>query len=369
MEDAVDAAGPWLEPLLVGAGIVVAAAAAGLVAHAVLFFVLGRVARVTRWAWDEAVVVHLRRPSRLMLPLLAIQLALPLLPEIPGRPVLQHALTLLTIAAVVWMVLGLITAVSEEIRRRHRIDVADNLDERALQTQVSIISRTLGIFVVVVGLAVALMTFPRVRELGTSLLASAGIAGLALGIAARPLLESLISGIQLALTQPIRVDDVVIVEGEWGRIEEITATYVVVRIWDQRRLIVPFSKFLQEPFQNWTRTTSKILGTVMVHADYTVPVEDVRAELRRIVEGAKEWDRDVCVLQVTDATERTVQLRALVSSENSGLNWDLRVHVREKLVEYLQREHPGALPRARVELPRPPAGGAPDAVAPEAQNG
>jgi small-conductance mechanosensitive channel len=327
------------------------AVAAGFGAHALLFRGLDHLARRTQWKWDESIFRNLRRPSRLLFPLLFAQFVIPGLPGLDGSPVLDHALSLLTIAAVVWLVLGLVDVLCDEIRRRHRLDVDDNLAARALHTQITILSRAVDVFVVVIGLAAALMTFEEIREFGASLLASAGIAGLAIGLAARPVLENLISGVQLALTQPIRVDDVVIVENEWGRIEEITGTYVVVRIWDQRRLIVPFSRFLQQPFQNWTRSTSEILGTVFLHVDPTAPFEAMRAELQRIAEGAPQWDRRVCNLQVTDATERTVQVRCLVSSANSSLNWDLRVHVREKMIEFLQREHPGALPRTRVDVP------------------
>jgi small-conductance mechanosensitive channel len=230
-----------------------------------------------------------------------------------------------------------------------------------MHTQVNVISRVLVVLVAIIGIGLALMTFPRVRELGASLLASAGIAGIIVGFAARPVLENIIAGVQLALTQPINIDDVVIVDGEWGRIEEITTTYVVVRIWDDRRLICPFTKFISESFQNWTRRTADILGAVIIHADYTVPVEDVRQELNRIVQDHEKWDQRVCVLQVTDATENTIQLRALVSASSASRAWDLRVDVREKLIAYLQREHPNSLPRTRVAIDDPADGAHPTA--------
>ncbi|MFG0283630.1 MAG: mechanosensitive ion channel family protein, partial [Phycisphaerales bacterium JB039] len=188
------------------------------------------------------------------------------------------------------------------------------------------------------------------RPVGASILASAGIAGLVVALAARPTLENIFAGLQLAFTEPIRIDDVVIIAGEWGRIEEITSTYVVVKVWDERRLIVPFSKFLQEPFQNWTRTTADILGTVMIHCDYSVPVDEVRAELKRIVEGHDAWDGRVCGLQVTESSERTMGLRALVSAADASAAWNLRCDVREKLIVWLQENHPGALPRVRAQL-------------------
>jgi hypothetical protein len=202
----------------------------------------------------------------------------------------------------------------------------------------------------VVALSVALMTFPSIRHLGVSLFASAGVAGIVIGMAARPTIANLLAGIQIALTEPIRLDDVVIVNGEWGWIEEIGTTYVVVRIWDLRRLIVPLSQFIEQPFQNWTRVTADLLGTVIVYADYRVPVERVRQELHRILEASGMWDGKAWGLQVTDATERTIQLRALMSAPDSGKAWDLRCLVREQLVAFLQREYPDSLPVVRAEL-------------------
>src|SRR5258706_10199305 len=206
------------------------------------------------------------------------------------------------------------------------------------------------VVIVIIGVGGALMTFPNVRQIGASLLASAGVAGLVAGIAARPVLGNLIAGLQIALSQPIRLDDVVVIQGEWGRIEEITGTYVSVRLWDQRRLIVPLQWFIENPFSNWTRSSSQIIGTVFLYVDYRMPLEPLRAELGRIVEQAPEWDRRVQVLQVTDAGERAMQLRVLVSSQDSGLNWDLRCRVREGLVDFIQTHYPQYFPRARAEV-------------------
>ena len=200
--------------------------------------------------------------------------------------------------------------------------------------------------------AAMLMTFNQVRQVGVSILASAGIVGIVIGFAAQRSLGNLIAGIQIAITQPIRLDDVVIVEGEWGRIEEITLTYVVVGIWDQRRLIVPINYFIEKPFQNWTRTTAQLLGTVYLYADYTLPVERVREELHRILEASDLWDRRTWGLVVTNTSERTVELRALMSSQDSSSAWDLRCRVREKLLEFLQKNFPESLPRTRVEMDR-----------------
>jgi hypothetical protein len=196
------------------------------------------------------------------------------------------------------------------------------------------------------------MTFPSIRHVGESLFASAGLAALAAGLAAKSTLSSLVAGVQIALTQPIRLDDVVIVEGEWGWVEEITTTYVIVRIWDLRRLVLPLSYFIEKPFQNWTRQTADILGTVFLYTDYTVPVEEVRQEVHRILEASGMWDGKVWNLQVTDAKDHVIELRALMSAPNGGKAWDLRCHVREKLIEFMQRKYPQSLPRVRAELDR-----------------
>ncbi len=324
-------------------------AALGL--HAVVFRILAVLARRTRWKLDELLVKRVQRPARVGLVLLGLQLL-----ATSGRvtwmqPALSQSLAIAIITTLTWLSVVVLRAIEDHVKHRYDIQVADNLEARRVHTQIGVLTRTLSVFVIVIGVAVALMTFPRVRELGASLLASAGIAGLAIGLAARPVLENLIAGLQIALTQPIRIDDVVIIDGEWGRIEEITATYVVLRIWDERRLIVPFSRVIQEPFQNWTRKSARILGTVFLHTDYTVPVAAVRAELERIVRDTDLWDERVCVLQVTDAKPATLELRALVSASDSGRAWDLRVLVRERLIEFLRREYPEALPRTRVELP------------------
>jgi small-conductance mechanosensitive channel len=215
---------------------------------------------------------------------------------------------------------------------------------------VRILQKAAGTLIVIVTVSAALMTFEAVRQYGVSLFASAGVAGLVVALAARPIFANLIAGVQIAMTQPIRVDDAVVVEGEWGWIEEITSSYVVIKLWDWRRLIVPLSYFIEKPFQNWTRENASIIGTVMIHTDYTVPVDRVRQRLNEIVKQSKLWDGQVVNLQVTDATENTVELRALVSARTSPMAWDLRCEVRELLIKYLQQELPNVLPRVRASL-------------------
>lgn len=295
---------------------------------------------------------EIRRGASLLVVAFAVRETLPFLTRLPESMLgsLRHGLLLLGIAAFTRLGVGAVAAIARFVRSSHDVAAADNLEARRIYTQVGVLERTAAVLIVVMGAGFALLTFPAVHEIGTGLLASAGVVGLIAGLAARPLLENLIAGIQLALTQPIRVDDVVIVHGEWGRIEEITTTYVVVRIWDERRLVVPFSNFLQEPFENWTRTSADILGTVFLFADYRLPVAEARAALEAIVRDAPLWDGRVCNVQVVDATETALKLRALVSASDASRAWDLRVHVREKWVDWLQRTHPEALPRQRVAV-------------------
>ncbi len=332
-------------------GILLGAVLAALGVHRVLFSALDRLTRRTRSVVDNSIVRHSRGPARLLLSLAALFLALPAtpLPAVLEGPV-QHGVGLCLIAAVAWLIIGLTDVVDDFIESRYDVSAADNLAARQVRTRTQVLRRIVVAIVGVVAIGLMLMTFPAIRRLGTSLLASAGVAGIILGLAARETISNLLAGIQVALTEPIRLDDVVIVEGEWGRIEEIRMTYVAVRIWDERRLVVPLSYFIEKPFQNWTRKTANLLGTVFLYVDYTVPVEEVRRELHRILEATPLWDGSVWNLQVTEATERTVQLRALMSASDASKAWDLRCHVRERLIEFLQRRYPESLPRVRAEV-------------------
>lgn len=250
-------------------------------------------------------------------------------------------------AIVGWTAIVAVHIASDIYLARFRIDVADNLQARKHVTQIRILRRVADTLIVLLALGAALMTFDSVRQYGVSIFASAGAAGLVLGLAARPVLENLIAGIQIAVTQPIRIDDAVVVEGEWGWIEEITGTYVVIRIWDWRRLIVPLSYFIQNPFTNWTRESASIIGTVFLHADYTLPVDELRTYLGELVKMEPLWDGNVSVVQVTDATDRAIEIRALVSARTSPDAWDLRCNVREKLVAWIRDHHPESLPQIR----------------------
>lgn len=326
--------------------------AATLTGWALAMEILRRATRRFGLALGQRFVRRCRLPLGMILPAVAGLIALHALPSV--RPatadVVNHALQIALVAGCAWLVAGLVRVAGDTAIARHPMEVADNYAARSLRTQISVIERIVTVAVALVGVAVALMTFPQVRTIGASLLASAGLAGLVVGLAARPVLENLLAGLQLALTRPVNLDDVVVVDGYWGRVEEITTTYVVVKVWDERRLVLPFSRIISMPFENWTRRHSEIMGTVYLYADYRVPVDELRSELKRICRSSPDWDGRVCGLVVTDATEQALQLRALVSATDSSHAWNLRCEVREKLVAYLQAHHPECLPRTRVSL-------------------
>jgi small-conductance mechanosensitive channel len=301
--------------------------------------------------WDDVVLPLAGKTVRYTLPLVALILAAPALSMSPGlAEIVRDATSLILIGVVAFILCQVVDALAAFVLRQHRLDVANNLEARAIHTQVLVLKRVALTMIGIFTLASMLMVFESVRQFGASILASAGVAGIVVGLAAQRSIATLLAGFQVAMTQPIRVDDVVIVEGEWGRVEDITLTYVVVRIWDQRRVIVPMTYFIERPFQNWTHTSSDILGTVFLYVDYSVPVEQLRLELTRILERSRYWDRRVNVLQVTDAREHTLELRALASAADASLAWDLRCEIREQLVAFIQRHHPDSLPRLRASF-------------------
>lgn len=309
---------------------------------------LATLAHRTRSQADDFLLPIAGAAIRLLLPLLAIILGSPML-AVPERlqALFSNAVSIALIATIAWVLYRLVDAACRLLLRRYRVDVPDNREARAVHTQVTVLRKVAVSVIVLLGFAAMLMVFEQVRQIGATILASAGVAGIVIGFAAQRSVGMVLAGFQIALTQPIRLDDVVIVEGEWGRIEEITLTYVVVSIWDQRRLIVPVTYFLERPFQNWTRITSELLCTVELFVDHNMPLAELRAELTRILESSKLWDRRVNILQVTDVREHAVVVRALMSASNSGHAWDLRCEVREGLLRFLQREHPESLPRIR----------------------
>jgi hypothetical protein len=294
---------------------------------------------------------HAHRPFQVALVVFAVEAGVRATSgDYTGRNVLIHLLVLAVIAAFAWLVAALALVVEDVALERVRTDVPDNLRARKVQTQVRILRRVTVAAVVVVTLGVMLMTFPHVRTVGASLLASAGIIGVVAALAAQSTLANIFAGLQLTFSDALRLDDVVVVEDEWGRIEEITLTHVVVQIWDDRRLIMPTTYFTSRPFQNWTRTGSAVLGTAEFDLDWSVPVHDMREELRVLLEGSQLWDGRVCVLQVIDAVGGTIRVRALVSANDAPTLWDLRCLVREHFVGWIRDRQPTSLPRVRAEV-------------------
>jgi small-conductance mechanosensitive channel len=294
---------------------------------------------------------HLVGPLLALLPVICLQVIVPFIPIAKNiLVIIDHILSLWFIAAVAWLMTKTIYMFTEILISHAKIEQKDNLKARQLETQLITIRRVIDVVITFIAVSIMLLTFDQIRKVGISLLASAGAVGVIMGFAAQKTLGNLFAGIQIAIAQPIRIDDVVIVENEWGWIEEITLTYVVVRIWDLRRLIVPISYFLEKPFQNWTRTSADLLGSVYIYVDYTIPVRQIRDQVKVILDSSIKWDRKVWSLQVTDAGRQTLELRALMSAPDSSTAWDLRCEVREKLIGYLQENFPHSLPRTRVML-------------------
>jgi len=341
---------PWAPDWVVALAVLLLVIAGGLAVQGLVLRILDR----RKETWHPMVRALFRRTRgivRFALVILAVAIAVPVTP-MGGQTaaILNEALVAALVVLVGWAALLATDVAADHYLARLDVQMLDNLTARKMATQVSVLKQAANVLILIVTLALALMTFDSVRQIGITLFASAGIAGIAVGLAAQPVLKNLLAGLQLAIAQPIRIDDVVIVEGEWGRIEEIASTYVVVRIWDLRRMIVPLSYFLEKPFQNWTRTSSAILGTVFLYADYSVPVGRVREALTEIVKSSSNWDGKVAEIVVTDAKETTVELRALVSASDSSKAWDLRCEVREKLVAFIQEKYPASLPRYRGNL-------------------
>jgi small-conductance mechanosensitive channel len=326
-----------------------------LVVLSVIVLIVNRALK--RWFSEEESELVNKLRSRLRLPVVLLILFLSLvLPasffELEGSPLdpLRTIMSVMVIVFVSWILIQSVHLIKYIVLRKFDVSQKDNLQARKVFTQFRVLENIIVFLIVVVAVSLILMSFDSIRRIGVSLIASAGVAGIIIGFAAQKAIGTILAGIQIALSQPIRLDDVVIVENEWGRIEEINLTYVVVAIWDKRRLVLPSTYFIETPFQNWTRNSAEILGTVFIYADYTLPVDAVREELDRILEGNSLWDGKVKVVQVTDATERTIEIRLLVSAPDSGTAWDLRVHLREKMLAFLQKNYPNCLPRARLSI-------------------
>lgn len=274
-------------------------------------------------------------------------------------PLIEITQTHLNVLDKIWQILiitvstgffiNFVSFFKKIIAKKYDISVKDNLEQRKIHTQLDFAERIIFFLLIIIGFSAILLSFEGARKIGTSLIASAGLAGIVMGFAAQKTLANLIAGFQIAFTQPFRIDDVVIVQGEWGRIEEITLTYVVIRVWDKRRLVVPITYMIENPFQNWTRSEAEILGYIYIYADYSLPLEELKTEFNRLLQNTDLWNGDVSGAQVTNSTEKTQEIRFLVSADDSGKAWDLRCYLREHLIKFIQQNYPQSLPKYRIE--------------------
>jgi len=341
--------GPTEQGLLILAGSLVI----GFLLHLVIFLILNKISKKTESRIDNRLISRIQNPLRLLLPLLAAAVSMPLIRRNLSEStikIIQPLINTLMIISITWLLLGVINFLRDLFLGRYKLDVKDNLQARRMHTLINLFRKVIVVVILIIAVAAVLMQFESFRRIGTGILASAGLAGIILGLAAQKTLANLLAGFQIAITQPIRIDDVVIVEGEFGWIEEISLTYVVVRIWDLRRLVLPISYFIEKPFQNWTRKSADILGSVYLYVDYSVPVGAIREELQRILKQSDHWDGKVWRLHVTDTTDKTLQLRAIMSAPDAGTAWELRCEVREKLVEFMQKNYPEHLPKFRISM-------------------
>jgi small-conductance mechanosensitive channel len=348
----------WIPSWIIGLGLVAGAILLALAFYRLAVWLLNR-AFGTRFPLLNVFVERTSGPTQLAMCLAAVALVLPLAPlDDAFRTPLTRLFVVAFIALIGWISIRIVDMSAARYLQNFR-DVTENFVARKHVTQIRVFKRVTDIIIVIITVSTALMTFDSVRQYGVSLFASAGAAGIIVGLAARPLLSNLIAGMQIAITQPIRIEDAVIIENEWGWVEDIAATYVVIRLWDWRRMVVPLSYFIEKPFQNWTRDTASLIGVIALHVDYRADVPRIRRWLEGSVKESKLWDGAVVNLQVIDADSRTLELRALVSARNAPQSWDLRCEMREKLIAFIRDEMPEALPRERAILI--PQGGGDDA--------
>lgn len=333
--------------------LVTVSVAVGLLIKTIVHWVFSYYTKKSDYFLFKSISKRIQAPASILIPLLTLNAVLPLI-DTSNHPMLNKTFELCMIGAFAFLLIRSVMVFEDIVYHRNDISVADNLRARKIQTQIKFVSRMLIVIVAVLALAAMLLSFESMRKVGTGLLAGVGVGSIIIGFAAQSTLGNLLAGFQIAFTQPIRIDDVVVVEGEWGRIEDITLTYVVVKIWDERRLVLPIIYFVQKPFQNWTRVNSDLLGTVFLYMDYSLPISKLRKKFESLLKESKLWDGKVNSIQVTDSMERVIQIRCLMSARNSSEAFDLRCYIREELIAFIQKEHPGALPRTRSEVIQPP---------------
>jgi small-conductance mechanosensitive channel len=345
----------WVPLWFIGLAIVAGAIIAALFVHNIAIRVTRRMLG-TRFPIGMLFLDKTAGPSRLALCLAAVAFVLPLAPlNDVLRQQLSRFFAVAVIALIGWLSIRAVDMAAARYLMKFRLDVDENFLARKHVTQVRVFKRVIDTLIIIIAISTALMTFESVRQYGVSLFASAGAAGLIVGLAARPLLSNLIAGVQIAITQPIRIEDAVIIENEWGWVEDIASTYVVIRLWDWRRMVVPLSYFIERPFQNWTRDAQSLIGAIILHVDYSADVPRIRQKLEEVARESKLWDGAVVNLQVIETHPRTIELRALVSARNAPQSWDLRCEIRERLLAFIKQEMPEAFPRERATISPPDA--------------
>lgn len=331
--------------------IVVGAICIGLLLTIILSRIVHYYARISNLFLLKSIIKRLYRGIYFFLPLLILSIALPIMrmDKFSYEPFSKLIQILFTIVFA-FILIQLIKILEDYFYHYYDFNKDDNLKERKIRTQLQFVRKIIISLIIIITAGIILLSFESMRKIGAGLLTGVGIGGIIIGFAAQKSLGNLLAGFQIAFTQPIRIDDVLIVEGEWGRVEEITLTYVVLKIWDQRRLILPINYFIEKPFQNWTRSTAELIGSVHFYLDYTAPIEKLKEELSRLLESDNLWDRRVMALQVTDTKASSIEIRALVSAKNSSDLFDLRCHIREGIISYIQLNHPGCIPKMRAEI-------------------
>jgi small-conductance mechanosensitive channel len=337
----------WLNLLLV-----IVAISTGLLFKGIARLLLRNYSRNTEdFSFLNSIIYRLNRPFTWFLPLLTLNLVQPLMELTPEQiRIFDKILDILSIVAFSFVLVAVVKISEDFLYHLYDLNKADNLRERKIRTQIQFIRNIVITIIVIVAIGAVLLSFSSLRKIGTGLLTGVGVSGIIVGFAAQRSLSNLLAGLQIAFTQPLRLDDVLVAEGEFGRVEEITLTYVVLRLWDQRRLIFPINYFLEKPFQNWTRSSSEIMGTVFLYLDYAAPFEAIRNEFERLLEQTDLWDKRVGGMQVTNSTENSVEVRLLLSAANSANAFDLRCYIRENMISFIQNNYPEALPKARAVI-------------------
>jgi small-conductance mechanosensitive channel len=326
----------------------------GLIIYHILFVLLKKWSLKKKWFIPELLNKHLYFPGLMLMCNLTVWIALSFLEDrisIRTDKIVTHIIAISNILFAGFFLSRIITLFGKIALHKYSEKERFDYSYRKARTKFQLVERIFHFLIIFTVLSFILMTFDSVRRIGSTLLASAGVVGLIIGFAAQKSLGTLFAGIQIAISQPIRIDDTVVVEKEFGTIGEITLTYVVVNTWDGRRLTVPISYFLEKPFENWTRITPEVIGKVYLHVDYTLPIEEIRKEFLRLVHASHSWDKRSCNLIISDTSERAMQIRGSMSARNSDDAYDLECYIREQLITYIQKKHPACLPKIRMDFP------------------